>query len=232
MKNHKGKLIVIDGTDGSGKATQTNLLVRKLRQKGYQVRIADFPQYGAKSAGLVEEYLNGEYGPSDKVTPYQASIFYACDRFAASFKIKKWLANGKIVISNRYASSNMAHQGGKIADPKKRKRFLKWLFELEYKIFNIPQPDLNIVLHVEVKIAQKLIDQKKFHSRNRDYIINGEKKDIHEADLKHLKNAEKIYLEIAKSFPRYTLIECVKNNKILAREEIHKLIWQKVKNNI
>ena len=108
----KGKFIVIDGTDGSGKATQTKLLVKKLRKEKYKVKLADFPQYNKKSAGLVEEYLSGKYGTEKNVGPYVASIFYACDRYDASFKIRKWLKEGNIVISNRYVTANMGHQGG------------------------------------------------------------------------------------------------------------------------
>jgi dTMP kinase len=111
----KGVFIVIDGTDGAGKKTQTDILCEKLKAYGFAVEIADFPQYGHKSAGLVEEYLNGRYGTAEAVGPYAASIFYACDRYDASFKIRKWLAEGKVVVSNRYVAANMGHQGGKIA---------------------------------------------------------------------------------------------------------------------
>ena len=97
MSNYSGKLIVIDGTDGSGKTTQLNLLKNKLESEGYEVMVADFPQYNQKSAGLVENYLSGKYGQADEVTPYQASVFYAADRFDASFEIRNWLKNGKIV---------------------------------------------------------------------------------------------------------------------------------------
>ena len=90
-RSRRGRFIVIDGTDGSGKATQTKLLAQKLERTGFDVKIADFPQYGQKSAGLIKEYLNGKYGEADTVNPYHASIFFACDRYDASFKIKKWL---------------------------------------------------------------------------------------------------------------------------------------------
>ena len=101
MEKYPGKLIVIDGTDGSGKTTQLKLLKERLQNQGYSVKEADFPQYNTKSAGLVEEYLSGKYGSADEVTPYQSSIFYAVDRFDASFQIKKWLKEGYIVLSNR-----------------------------------------------------------------------------------------------------------------------------------
>ena len=132
MKDYPGKFIVIDGTDGSGKATQTELLAEKLRYAGFDVALADFPQYGKKSAGPVEEYLNGKYGPAHEVGPYRGSIFYALDRYDASFEIKEWLKQGKIVISNRYVTANMGHQGGKIKDLEEKRRFYEWLYELEY----------------------------------------------------------------------------------------------------
>lgn len=223
MQNNIGKFIVIDGTDGSGKATQTQILVEHLKSAGFEVEMVDFPQYGEKSAGLVEKYLNGEYGEADEVGPYRASIFYACDRYDASFKIKKWLAQGKIVVANRYVTANMGHQGGKITNPLERKNFFTWLYELEFGIFNIPKPDLNIILHVDAAVAQAMVDQK----GHRDY-VHGAKRDIHEADINHLRRAEQVYLEIANSFSGFSLIECTRDNQIMSREEIHDLVWQEI----
>lgn len=220
----QGKFIVIDGTDGSGKTTQTELLIKKLRKEGFKVAKADFPQYGQKSAALVEEYLNGKFGDSESVGPYRGSIFYACDRYAASFKIRKWLSEGKMVVSNRYVAANMGHQGGKISDIKKRRKYFQWLNDLEYNIFGIPKPDLNIILHVDAAVAQKLVDSKEARS-----YIKGKKRDLHEKDLKHLRNAEKVYLEIARSFSGFSLIECDRDGKIMSREEIGDLVWKKVK---
>lgn len=221
----KGKFIAIDGTDGSGKATQTKLLVKRLKQSGFKVSVADFPRYGEKSAALVEGYLNGKFGSSESVGPYRGSIFYACDRYAASFKIKKWLKEGKIVVSNRYVTANMGHQGGKIANKEKRKKYFQWLNNLEYNIFEIPKPNLNIILHVDAAIAQKLVDNKK----TRSYIKGNKKRDLHEKDLKHLRNAEKVYLEISKLSPGTSLIECDRDGKIMSRKEINNLVWKRVK---
>ncbi|PIX10975.1 hypothetical protein COZ73_03880 [Candidatus Falkowbacteria bacterium CG_4_8_14_3_um_filter_36_11] len=223
MSTQKGKFIVIDGTDGSGKATQAEILVARLKSMNLPVAMIDFPQYGHKSAGLVEEYLNGKYGSAKEVGYYRTSIFYAADRYDASFKIRKWLEEGKIAIANRYVTANMAHQGGKIADKQERKKFYNWLFNLEYRLFAVPRPDLNIILHVNADIAQKLVDKKGY----RDY-INGDKRDLHEADLSHLRDAEKTYLEIAEIFPDISLIKCVKYGQIMAREEINNLIWEKI----
>lgn len=219
MENPQGKFIVIDGTDGSGKTTQLNLLKAKLEDAGYGVAVADFPQYNTKSAGMVEEYLSGKYGSAKEVDPYKASIFYAVDRFDASSQIKNWLAEGKIVLANRYTSASLGHQGGKIDNPLERKIFFNWLYDLEYKIFEIPKPDLTIILQVEPEISFQL-------ARNRareDW--KGKTKDIHENDFEHLKQAEQTYLEIAASLPGFRLIKCTHNGEILSPEAIHFLVW-------
>jgi len=222
MANGKGKFIVIDGTDGSGKTTQIELLAANLRYAGFEVELADFPQYNTKSAGLVENYLEGRYGTPDQVGPYRASIFYAADRYDASFQIKDWLKEGKIVIANRYVTANMGHQGGKISNPLERKHFFNWLYQLEYEIFNIPKPDLNIILHVPAQISQNLA-----RLRIR---VDWENKtnDIHQEDLGHLEKAEKVYLEIAKSFPDITLVECARDGRLLDREQISGLVWEEI----
>ncbi len=219
----RGKFIVIDGTDGSGKATQAKLLVDFLRKDGYAVEMADFPQYGTKSAGPVEEYLNGKYGP---VNAYAASILYAADRFDASFKIRQWLDEGKIVISNRYVTANAGHQGGKIESNAERIKYFKWLDNLEYGIFGIPKPDLNILLHMPAKLAQKLVDKKS--KKVRKY-ANGKKRDLHEADLKHLQRAEMVFMQIAELFPNTKLVECTENGKLLSPEQVHNKVWNYVR---
>ena len=219
----KGKFIVIAGTDGSGKATQMKLLIERLKNKGYDVETTDFPQYGHKSAALVEEYLNGKFGPAEEVGPYRASIFYACDRYAASFKIKEWLDEGKIVVSNRYVSANVGHQGGKIKNIQERNKYLDWLFDLEFNIFKIPKPDKNILLYMPPEIGQQLVDQKDL----REYIENGKMKDIHEADLKHLRDAADAYLYAAEKYD-WDKIDCAPSRKLRTREDISDEIWKKV----
>lgn len=215
---------MIEGTDGSGKGTQTELLVQRFQKEGQPVEQIHFPQYGEKSAAMVEDYLNGKFGTAEEVGPYRASIFYAVDRYAASAKIKKWIEEGKIVIANRYVGSNMGHQGGKIQDPEERKKYFDWNYHLEYDIFQIPKPDVNLILHVKPEISQKLVDQK----GERDY-LQGKKRDIHEDDLNHLKNAETAYLQMAQMYPEFELIECVENEAILPKEKIHEKIWQSIK---
>lgn len=195
MKTAKGCLIVIDGTDGSGKKTQTDLLVAKLTQQWFMVEKLDFPQYGKKSAAPTEEYLSGAYGSADQVSPYQASILYAVDRFAASFQIKQWLAEGKVVVSDRYVSANMGHQAGKIDDLEERDRFLDWVEELEYGIFQIPRPDLQFFLYVDPEISRNLALQV-------DKLNMDKTKDVHENDAQHMKKASDAFLYVAEKYGR------------------------------
>ena len=226
MEKYRGKLIVIDGTDGSGKATQTRLLVYRLKQLGYKVETLDFPQYNTKSSGLAENYLEGKYGEADEVSPQISSIFFACDRYDASFKIKNWLREGKIVILDRYTTSNMAHQGCKIDSLLARKDFYSWLYRLEHNLFRIPEPDLTLVLHVEAEIAQKLSQQ-----RHREDWKN-KTRDIHEEKLEHLRKAEQVYIEIAHTFSEVELIKCTHEGKIFTPERISNLVWEKIKSQI
>nr|AIA16115.1 Thymidylate kinase [uncultured bacterium]AIA16344.1 Thymidylate kinase [uncultured bacterium] len=209
----RGKLIVLDGTDGAGKATQTDMLVETLQEQGYEVEVADFPKYGSKSAGPLEEYLAGKYG---QLNPSASSIFYAVDRLDASAQLHAWLDEGKIVVSNRYVTANAGHQGGKIADRAERLKFFKWLNNLEYNIFGIPKPDLNVILHVPAKVGQART-------------LKQNKKDLLSTDLKHLQAAEKSYLEIATLFPNTRLVECTNGKQMLTPQEVHNQVWEYVR---
>ena len=155
----KGKLIVIDGTDGSGKATQIEILKKRLKKEGFKVMIADFPEYENNFFGkfighcLTEQYYNWTH-----IHPKIASIAYAADRWESSQKIKEWIDKGYIVLANRYTSANQIHQGGKIANIKKRQAFIEWLDEMEYKVFMILRPHVVIYLSVPINIILKLIE--------------------------------------------------------------------------
>jgi dTMP kinase len=226
MPRKKGRFIVIDGGDGSGKGTQAELLCKNLKKKGYKVKLADFPQYGEKSAALVEEYLNGKFGEAAEVGPYRASVFYAVDRYSASRDISKWLKEGGMVISNRYVSANKGHQTGKIKDKAERKKFIDWLNHFEYELFKIPVPDLTIFLHVPSEIGYQLVLKKEA----REY-TKGKKQDIHEADSEHLKNAENAYLEMVDGSDQYDnwlKINCIKDKKLMSIEEIQAVILETV----
>lgn len=217
----KGKLIVIEGTDGSGKRTQLELLKKRLDAEGVPNVNFSFPQYGKKSAGPVEEYLNGKYGEPNELNPYAASIFYAMDRFDLSGEIKNALKD-KLVVLDRYVDSNAGHQGGKISDPKEREKFVEWLYDLEFRILGVPRPDLVVFLHMPAEIGQQLVAKKSA----RGYLENGTH-DKHESNLEHLKNAEASYLWLAKKYPNtHKIVECVKDRKILEPEEIHQSVYK------
>jgi dTMP kinase len=172
---------------------------------------------------LVEDYLNGKFGTAQAVGPYRASIFYACDRYAASFQIKQWIEEGKIVISNRYVSANMGHQSGKIKEISEVETFLAWLENLEYGIFEIPKPDTTILLYMPVEIGQQLVDKK----GDREY-VGGHKRDIHEDDLDHLTDAASAYLYVAKKY-NWPTIQCAPDGNLRTIEDIHEELWNLVK---
>jgi dTMP kinase len=153
-------------------------------------------------------------------------VLYAVDRFDASGQIRAWLDSGKIVIANRYVTANAGHQGGKIRDKAKRAEFFTWLHELEYNLFKIPIPDLNIIIHMPATIAQQLVDKKSASERT---YVNGKKRDIHEADLEHLQHAEEVFLEITETFPNTKLVPSTdEQGRLKTPDEIHESIWSMI----
>src|SRR5688572_16600219 len=155
----RGKLFVLDGGDGTGKTEQTKMLVARFLQEGRQAQTVAFPRYHMPSGAVVKAYLNGEFGPPMEIGAKMASVLYAADRWA-SFKEGDFapLEQGVHMIANRYAASNMAHQGSKIDDPAERAAFFAWNEKLEHETYGIPRPDLNIVLHVPADVSMTLID--------------------------------------------------------------------------
>lgn len=228
----RGKFVVIDGGDGSGKYTQMKRLEARLLEVGTEVVLADFPQYGTKAATFVEMYLGGEFGSLSEVDAYQASIFYAADRFEAAPRLNTALAEGKWVISNRYVSANKGHQTAKLDSEMERFDFIKWLNELEYGIFKIPVPDLTIFLHVPAEIGYQLVLQKDDY---REY-LDGKKQDIHEADPEHLRRAEEAYLEMAEggidTYENWVKVSCCDDGGILPvdiiGDKVYKLVRQQL----
>ena len=204
----KGKLIVIDGTDGSGKTDQTKLLVSRLVSEHFKVKEESFPTYGRPSAKGVEFYLNGTFGSPEDVGPYYGSMFYAYNRWMETGQMREDLGNGINYILNRYVSANGGHQGGKIRDVKERKEYLDWLIDLEFNKFKIPRPDLNILCHMPPAIGQVLVGRKA--PEQRTYLTDGKKKDIHEDSIQHLLDAEQAYLYMANNYPGWVTVSCVK----------------------
>lgn len=219
------RFIAIEGGDGSGKGTQSKILYDYAKKSGLDVMKVSFPRYGETSAYYIEKYLNGEYGGVNDVHPDLSSLTYALDRFAASNEIRQHLSRpNSLVISDRYVASNLAHQGAKIADSKKRREFYERTIQTEYDILGIPKPDLNIVLTVPTETMQKNIDKKDVRS------YTDKKRDIHEADANHLENAKQNFIELCEIYPNeFTEIACTNSDHtMLPVDEIHKQIVQLV----
>lgn len=232
MKNQKsksttGKLIVIDGTDGSGKATQVALLEKRLKKEGYKVKLVDFPEYYKNFFGqFVGHCLTEQYYNWINVHPKIASVLYAADRWESSEQMKKWLDAGYIVLANRYVSSNQIHQGGKIKEVKKRKAFVEWLDEMEHNVFKIPRPHVVLYLSVPFLMSQEMMKE-----RNKTAVRNyaGNKKDVHEVDIEFQKNSRAAALWLSKTLPYFTKIDCVEKKTLLSREQIHEKVYENIK---
>ena len=196
----RGKFIVIEGIDGSGKRTQLDLLVRALAQRGHDLAQVSFPNYHGFFGKLVARFLNGEFGSLDSVDAHFAALLYANDRLESRPMLESALAGGKLLLSDRYIASNLAHQGSRVA-PAKRDEFLAWLRQLEYEIYGLPAEDLVIYLRVPVADAHRLVAAK----AARDY--TNKTHDIQEADLAHLEAASRVYDQLAQQ-PHWVRIDC------------------------
>lgn len=224
MANRPGVFIVLEGADGSGKSTQFDVLHDRLRRQGREVEVFKFPQYDKSSSYFVKRYLNGEYGPASQINPYNATLFYALDRFEAGPAIRKALSEGKIVLSDRYVGSNMAHQGAKFAEEVDKRAFFVWEDSLEYQVLGIPKPDINLFLRVPAEISYQLIGKKSARS------YTNKSHDEHEKDINHLSNAVKTYDLLCQLFPDdFKAIECVKDGELLSVEAISQKVWQTLK---
>ena len=222
----RGKLIVIDGTDGSGKATQTALLAKHLRKEGRKVKIVDFPEYSANFFGkFIGHCLSEQYYNFIKVHPKIASVLFAADRFESKEKMDKWLKEGNVIIANRYVTANQIHQGGKIKSPAKRAAFIDWLGEMEYEVFKIPKPDVVFYLNVPHEFVLKLIKKRNI-TGSRSYL--GKKKDVHEKDKEFLMNSRRSALWLANREKNWIKIDCVQGGVLETPENIHKDIYEKV----
>ena len=220
----KGKLFVIDGTDGSGKQTQLNKLKNRFDNEGIQYRTVSFPNYDSPSSSLVKMYLNGDFGTdAQAISPYIASTFYAADRYA-TFKTEyeEYYNNGGIILADRYTTANMVHQAGKIKDDEEREKFLNWLWDFEFNLYGLPVPTEVIFLNMPTEYAQKLMENRT------NKITHENKKDIHESSKRHLVDA---YNEACKLVEKYNWceIKCVKDGKIREIEEIHEEVFKSIK---
>ncbi len=207
-----GALIVIDGADGSGKATQARLLAERLKEEGYMVETLDFPQYTKNFFGkFIRECLDGKHGDFIAVHPKIASVLYAADRFESRDQIEKWLEEGAVVILDRYVSANMIHQGSKIADEQERAEFLAWLDEMEHQVFGNLRPDLIVHLDVPHEVRRALVAQDASRTST----------DLAERDSAHQKAAEECARGIVAASGNWCGVSCVTEGALRTREDIH-----------
>lgn len=217
-----GILITIDGLDGSGKQTQSEILFERLKKEGADVRLVSFPDYDSNSSALVKMYLGGEFSNDpDAVNAYASSSFFAVDRFASY--VKNWKSdyeNGSIIIANRYTTANAIHQLTKIEGDAERKNFLYWLYDFEFNKLSIPSPDLTLFLEVPVEISLDLIKKRSEET--------GREIDIHE-NADHLKRAYSAALFSAEALS-WTTVHCAEKGKMRTREDIAEEVYRAVKN--
>ena len=216
-----GKLIVIEGTDGSGKSTQFRLMSEHLQNDGIAFHRLVFPRYQEESSALIRMYLGGQFGskPTD-VNAYAASAFYAVDRYA-SYKTDwgQWYEDGGLVLSDRYTTSNAVHQASK-EQGEAQNAYLQWLYDFEYEKLGLPRPDLTIYLDVPTDFTERML-------RNREQATNTQA-DIHEQDTHYLSVCRETGRKAA-AYYGWTVIECVRDGAMRSIEDIHQEIYQHVK---
>lgn len=217
----KGKLIVVDGGDGAGKQTQVDILIRRLIQEGHQAGTLDFPRYKANSFGkLLRECLDGKRGDFLHIDPRIASTLYAADRFETKSTIDEWLNEGRVVILDRYVTSNMMHQGSKIKDQAELEEFLGWLDNMEHEVFGLPRPDLVLYFKVDpverIKMLQHASDKK-------ENVL-----DLAETNLEHQKQTD-VTAGLVEKLNNWKGVECMHEGGVRTREDIHEEVYAIVK---
>lgn len=217
-----GRFIVLDGNDGSGKATQARLLCERLTKEGTESEKIDFPRYQDQFFGkLLAECLAGQHGDFVHLDPKIASTLYALDRLEATPKITEWLAQGKIVISDRFTSANMIHQAGKIEDAEDRILFLSWLKQMEHDVLGVPTPDAVVYLDVPVEVSLKLLQEKreaKNHSLSSD-------RDTVEEDRQYLERSHESARALVASEENWHLVSCMEGDAMRTPEDIHEEVY-------
>lgn len=213
-----GKFIAFEGIDGSGKRTQLELLSKVLRRRGVAHVCISFPRYEGFFGRMVAQYLNGDFGKLREVDPHFSALLYAGDRLEHKAELEKHLAAGRTVIADRYVGSNLAHQTARIG-ARGQKKFLAWLEELEYGVYGLPRESLTIYLRVPAEKAQKLVGMKGTRKYTR------KRRDIQEANLKHLKAAARIYDLLARR-RKWKVVDCADKSGtgLLAPEVIHRRV--------
>ncbi|HYF29237.1 MAG TPA: thymidylate kinase [Candidatus Paceibacterota bacterium] len=215
----KGVFIVLDGNDGSGKATQTELLNQALAEKGIESVKLDFPAYDRNLFGaLVGECLAGKHGDFLHLDPKIASPLYALDRLESTPSIKEALSAGKVVLADRFASSNQIHQGGKIEDEAEREAFLLWLEQMEHEVLGIPRPDAIIYLKVPVETSLALLTEKR---AQKNAALGEAARDMVEEDRRYLERSHETANWLASREANWHIIDCAENGGMRTREDIH-----------
>lgn len=221
---YPGKIIVIEGMDGAGKATQAKMLIDRCLEEGLETATFDFPQYELSTFGeMVGAYLRGEFGEATELSPYLVSLLYAGDRFEAKSAIIRALENHRLIILNRYTTANSGFQRGKFPTLEERRLYQRWLVHVEHEIFGIPREDLVIYLDVPPEEGQRLVQTKDF----RGY-IGSEKVDQHEKNIQFLNKAYLSFQEMINENPHWQKISCLQygsTGPIRSREDIHKDVW-------
>ena len=214
---NQAKLIVLDGADNSGKATQTTLLIERLVKDGYRVGTLDFPRYTQNTFGkLIKESLLGLHGDFLEKDPRVASVLYAADRFESKTELQELLQTHDVVVLDRYVSANMLHQGAKIEDTEERTAFLLWLEHVEYEIFKLPKPDHTVMLFVSQEHRKAILEQ---------MVKEGKKTpDLAEIDHEHQKHVADCALWLSSMRPNWSTVQCSEGDVLRSKESIHEEI--------
>jgi dTMP kinase len=222
----RGKLIALEGIDGSGKRTQLDLLASEFDARALPAFCISFPRYESFYGKLVGRYLNGEFGALDAVDPHLSALLYEGDRLEARAEIEAAMSSGKIVLADRYIGSNLAHQGARVA-PEQRGEFLEWLKRLEHGLYALPTEDLVIYLRAPVAEAHRLVGLKSARG------YTNRKRDIQEADLRHLEETAKLYDHLATQV-NWARIDCYNpaTGELSAPDEIHRAVIEVVETRI
>lgn len=208
-----GKLIVIEGGDSSGKATQSALLTKHLESVGHNVSHMDFPRYKDNSVGgLIRECLDGKHGDFIQADARLASVLYAADRRESLPQIRAWLDEGQIVVLDRYTSANLLHQGAKVSEQEKRKEMLKWIHRLEHEVMNLPKPDLLLYLDVPAPVRLRLLQEQ------------GRALDLAEENAKHQEAVDVAAVDMMKVYENSKTVTCMHEEELLSPDEIAKKI--------
>jgi len=218
----RGKFIVIEGIDGAGKGTQTDLLARAFEQRGIPFVKFGFPRYESSFGRLIARFLNGEFGPLPAVDAHFSALLYAGDRFEAKPDLEAALNSGRTVVTDRYIASNLAHQAARVP-AESRAEFISWLRQLEYGIYGLPIEDLVIYLRVPADEGHRLVGLKSARS------YTAKSRDLQESDVLHLKEAALVYDELAQA-SNWVTIECfdARSEKLRLPEEIHRDVLEAV----